>query len=142
MCQPWMDIDLDSTLKKPTQSYKLFLRLMDEKKYESILLGDISAITQYSRAGKPLLSMLERTDLHHRLLNGSDYPLPAVNAIIWTRFFRRKGYITREERGDLNEIYKYNPLLFDYLLKRTIRHPKKGIRYPASVFIKNDEIGY
>lgn len=136
------DIDLDSKLKKPTQSYKLFLRLMDEKKYEGILFGDISAITQYSRAGKPLLSMLERTDIHHRLLNGSDYPLPAVNAIIWTRFLRRKGYITREERNDLNEVYKYNPLLFDYILKRTLRHPKKGIKFPAKVFMKHDEIGY
>lgn len=137
-----MDIDLDSKLKKPTQSYQLFLRLMDEKKYEGILFGDISAITQFNRAGKPLLAIMERTDIHHRLLNGSDYPLPAVNAIIWTRYFRRKGYITKEERDDLNQIYKYNPLLFDYVLKRTIRHPKKRMKFSPGVFIKNDEIGY
>ena len=42
--------------------------------------------------------------------------------------------ITMEERGRLNEIYHYNPLLFDFVLKRTLRHPDTGARFPASVF--------
>jgi hypothetical protein len=44
------------------------------------------------------------------------------------------GLLTSEERGWLNEIYDYNPLLFDYAVKRTIRHPENGNRFPASVF--------
>ncbi|HPI23945.1 MAG TPA: amidohydrolase, partial [Spirochaetota bacterium] len=78
--------------------------------------------------------ILERTDLHHRLVNGSDYPLPAVNVVIQTRVLARLGFITADERRCLNEIYRANPLLFDFVLKRTIRHPRTGARFPASVF--------
>jgi len=42
--------------------------------------------------------------------------------------------IKKEERKYLNEIYEYNPLLFDYVLKRTIRHPKTGLPFPGEVF--------
>ncbi len=46
--------------------------------------------------------------------------------------------LTPEEREWLNEIYDYNPLLFDYAVKRTIRHPESGNRFPASVFTGSD----
>ena len=46
----------------------------------------------------------------------------------------KHGLITKEERGHLNEIYDYNPLLFDYVVKRTIRHPNTGERLSATIF--------
>ena len=70
-------------------------------------------------------------------VNGSDYPLPAINALIWTRSFVRNGFITAEERRALNEIYDYNPLLFDFVLKRTMRHPETGQKLGPSVFMAN-----
>lgn len=128
------NIDLDDPEKKPADNFDLFLRLMDEKKYERLLFADVSAQLQFNRLSKPLERILERTDLHHRLVNGSDYPLPAVNVVIQTRVLARLGFITSHERRCLNEIYRANPLLFDFVLKRTIRHPRTGARFPASVF--------
>jgi mannonate dehydratase len=75
--------------------------------------------------------------LHPRIVNGSDYPLPAINALIHTRSMARAGFITDEERAQLNEIYNYNPLLFDFVLKRTMRHPETGQKLAPSVFMAN-----
>ena len=115
-------------------NFRMFLRMMGNKKYEGLLFGELSAMTQFNRMGEPLATMLKRTDLHHRLVNGSDYPLPAVNIVIRTGNLAKEGYITYKERDLLNEIYDYNPLLFDYVLKRTIRHPETKDRFPNRVF--------
>lgn len=127
---------------KREKNYKLFLRLMEEPRYEKILFADISALTQVNRMGKPLEIMLERTDLHHRLIYGSDYPLPAMNSLISTKLLSEAGYINKDEREPLNEIYKLNPLLFDFVLKRRLKHPKnKSISFPPSLFMLNKELG-
>lgn len=127
--------DLDDPEGGEVDNFDLFLRLMEEKRYEGLLFGDISALTQHNRLSKPLLTLLEREDLHSRLVNGSDYPLPAVNIVIRTRTLVREGFITAEERILLNEIYDYNPLLFDFLVKRTLRHPVSEKRFPDRVFM-------
>lgn len=119
-------------------NFELFLRLMDEPRYEGRLYGEISAMTQVNRLPDPLIELLERSDLHHRLVNGSDYPLPAINIVIQTRALVRHGLLTAAEREALNEIYEYNPLVFDYVVKRTIRSPEGGVRFPASVFTGAD----
>jgi len=61
--------------------------------------------------------------------------------VISTRKLARAGYVTRDERGLLNEIYDYNPLLFDFVLKRTMRAPGGEQRLPASVFMANADLG-
>lgn len=127
------DEDLDNGNKK-VPSFELFMRLMNEKKYEGLLYGEISATTQFNRLPTPILTLLENPILHKRLVNGSDYPLPAINVIIQTKSLVKYGMITKQERKYLNEIYQYNPLLFDYVLKRTIRHPKTGTKFDALVF--------
>ena len=129
--------DLDSPKREMRDNFDLFLRLMDEKKYEGLLFADISAQLQFNRLSKPLEKILTRPDLHHRLMNGTDYPLPAMNIVIRTGKLESLGFITKKEREYLNEIYKYNPLLFDFVLKRTVRHPKTGVKFPASLFMEN-----
>jgi uncharacterized protein len=133
--------DLDDPGKKRIPNFDLFLRLMNEKRYEGLVFGDISAMTQFNRAGKPLATILERESLHERLVNGSDYPLPAINVLIRTASLVKAGYINAAERDSLNEIYDYNPMLFDFVLKRTIRLPGTNRRLPASVFMTNHAIG-
>lgn len=133
--------DLDHPDRRLVPNFQLFMRLMEEKRYEGLLFGDISAMTQRNRLGVPLTTILERTDLHARLVNGSDYPLPAINIVISTGALARAGYITRAERTGLNEIYDYNPLLFDFVLKRTLKVPGAGQRLPASVFMANPALG-
>src|SRR6185503_15645553 len=122
---------------KQIENFDLFLRLMDDKRYDGLLFGEISAMTQFNRSGKPLRTMLEREDLHERLVNGSDYPLPAVNLLIRTRPLVKQGYINNSEAESLREIYDYNPLLFDFVLKRSLKLPGTSRSLPASIFMLN-----
>lgn len=134
--------DLDSPGKKEVPCFDLFLRMMDEKKYEGLLFGEISSLTLVTRDPKHLAELLARRDLHPRLVNGSDYPLPAVNVAISTGRLVREGFITPEERRGLDEIYDYNPLLYDFVIKRTLRHPRSGEKFPASVFLANPGLAW
>jgi len=126
--------DLDSKDRTVVDNFDLFLRLMAEKGYEGLVFGELSAMTQFNRSGK-LRTMLAREDLHERIVNGSDYPLPAVNVLIRTRPLVKQGYINADEANSLKEIYDYNPLLFDFVLKRALRLPGTPKRFPASVFM-------
>lgn len=129
--------DLDQGGGKKADCFDLFLRLMDETKYRGLLYGEISAMVQFNRMPGPISTLLKRQELHPRLVNGSDYPLPAINALIRTRSLASAGFITGDERTALNEIYNYNPLLFDFVLKRTLRHPETKQKLAASVFMGN-----
>ncbi len=51
------------------------------------------------------------------------------------------GYITSKEREHLNEIYEFNPLLFDLALKRTLKHPKTGQKFEDSAFLMPENMG-
>jgi predicted TIM-barrel fold metal-dependent hydrolase len=133
--------DLDSPDRAQVHNFDLFLRLMDDKRYEGLVFGEVSAMTQFNRVGKPLTTILQREDLHERLVNGSDYPLPAVNVLIRTGPLLKHGYITAAEGKSLKEIYQFNPLLFDFVLKRTIKLPGTGRRLPAGMFMTNPVLG-
>jgi uncharacterized protein len=133
--------DLDDPDRKTVSNFDLFLRLMDEKKYEGLVFGEISAMTQFNRAGRPLTTILARTDLHDRLVNGSDYPLPAVNILIRTKPLLKLGYLTSTECESVKEIYHFNPLLFDFVLKRTLKLPGTTKRLPVSMFMTNPALG-
>ena len=121
------------------RNFDLFMRLMEDPKYRGRLFGDLSAITQINRLPAPLQTLLARPDLDGRLLNGSDYPLPGVDLIIWTRRLVELKLITPAERTALNELWKRNPLLFDFVLKRTLTDPRSGRRWPASLFQRSPE---
>ncbi len=113
----------------------LLMRMMDEPAYEENLYAEISATTYFNHLGEPLRRLLERPDLHHRLINGSDYPIVGLNIVIQTRALQRDGFITAEERQWLNEIYRKNPLLFDFVVKRTVRHPDTGESFRPEAFL-------
>ena len=133
--------DLDNTDRKQVDNFDLFLRLMDEKRYEGLVFGEISAMTQFNRVGKPLHTILAREDLHERLVNGSDYPLPAVNILIRTRPLVKLGFVSKSEGESLKEVYDYNPLLFDFVLKRTLKLPGTSKSLPPSIFMTNAALG-
>jgi len=133
-------IDLDNPKKKSVLCVDLLLRLMDDEKYNDLLFADISAITGFKRIGYPLTIMLDRKDLHHRIVHGSDYPVPAINFVVHTRALAKHGYITSEERLLLNEIYFINPLLFDFVTKRILRSPNTHNTFADCVFMKNPHL--
>jgi predicted TIM-barrel fold metal-dependent hydrolase len=132
--------DLEDHARPRVSNFRLFLRLMEDRRYDGLVFGDISAMTQFNRIGEPLSTVLSREDLHARLVNGSDYPLPAVNALIRTRPLTRAGYLDEDEREPLRELYGFNPLLFDFVLKRRLRLPGTNRRLPASIFTSHPEL--
>jgi len=125
------DIDRGSN-GPPADAFDLFARLMDEPRYEGPLFGDISAVTQINRASRPLEILLARSDWHSRLINGSDYPLPGVMPLFSVRRFVEQSYLTSSQATVVSEIRRYNPLLFDFVLKRSL--VKNGKRFAPVVF--------
>src|SRR5207237_1798853 len=113
-------------------SFLLFAWRMEEKKYEKNLFCDISAMTQINRAGPALVQVVERGDWHARLLNGSDYPLPGVMPVFSVDYLVSLKLLREDAAPVLTEIRQHNPLLFDFVLKRTLRSSGKAL--PAGVF--------
>ena len=126
--------DLENN-NEETTCFNLFWRLFNKKKYVKNLFADISGITIHTRVGHPTETLLKHPELHHRLVNGSDYPLPAINILYRTKQLYKLGYITKEEREALNEVYDFNPFLFDFVLKRTLKHPATGEMFKTSAFM-------
>jgi predicted TIM-barrel fold metal-dependent hydrolase len=131
------DLDRPGTRR---HNFDFFLRLMEEPRYEGLIFGDISATTQFNRVGPTLRRLLERQELHPRLINGSDYPLPAINFLILTRPLVKGGYITQEQRNLLREIYSANPLVFDFVLKRVLVAPGTNKAFSNSVFLTHPQL--
>ena len=126
-------VDLDRGPNGPrVPNFDLFARLMDEPRHEGLILGDISAMTQVNRLGPALDTVIRRGDWHGRLINGSDYPLPAVMPLFSMRALAARGDITAAEGRILSEIRRYNPLLFDFVLKRRLK--VGGKRLAPAVF--------
>src|SRR5262249_3941431 len=89
------------------------------------LFADISAVTQSNRA-QYVPRIIERTEWHARLLNGSDYPLPGVMPLFSVDHFVHNGMLTQGAAPTIKEIREYHPLLFDFVLKRHLRwHGKR-----------------
>lgn len=130
-------IDLDDATGRRVPCFSLFLRMMDDPRYKRLAFGDISAQFQFNRMPVPIATILRRQDLHDRLVNGSDYPLPAINVLLRTKDLVDDGFISADERKYLNEIYSYNPLLFDFVLKRTVHLPGSTRRLSPSIFMRN-----
>jgi mannonate dehydratase len=116
------DRDLDRGAHGPRlPSFELFARLMDEPRYAKLIFGDLSAMTQTNRAGSALARVLARADWHARLLNGSDYPLPGVMPLYSPDHLVALGLLEPAAAPVLSEIRRYNPLVFDFVLKRSLR---------------------
>lgn len=131
------DFDLDKSAHGPrVPSFDLFARLMAETRYRQHLFGDISAVTQRNHSLEALRAIIEHQDWHDRLLNGSDYPLPGVLPLISPRILAKAGLLDSAVVPVLDEIQNYNPLLFDFVLKRQLRVGTQ--KFPASIFHTRD----
>lgn len=95
--------------------------MLRDPRTEGRLYADISATLQFNRAGPFLGDLLADSALHARLVNGSDYPLPAIDPLVSTRYLERAGLLAHQDRVLCNAVFDHNPLLFDYVLKRKVR---------------------
>ena len=122
--------------------FERFMRMMGKDKYKGRLFGELSAITMdktpLTQSSQPLIpGIIEQTRsgmLQGRIHNGSDYPLVGVAYLNPTKGLAKRGMITQAEKKWLDEIYAYNPLLFDFVVKRTLRHPDSRKSLPSAVF--------
>jgi predicted TIM-barrel fold metal-dependent hydrolase len=113
--------NLDEPSGASIDAFDAFMRLFTDRRWEKNLFADISALIQVNRCGRPLREILLSKDLHPRLVNGSDYPLPAIDPMVSTGALLDKGYISVEERELLNAVFVANPLLFDFCVKRSVK---------------------
>ena len=93
---------------------------MAEPRAKGLLHGDLSAITQRNRKPALIRTLLERSDLHERLLHGSDYPLPGIVPLTSHASLARAGLLPNAAVHDLDILRQHNPLLFDFTLKRLL----------------------
>lgn len=123
------DLDDDGKVRS---SFDLFLKLMFESRSKELLYGDISAITQRNRQLATIRTLLERTDLHDRLLHGSDYPLPGIVPLTSPSALARAGLLPMQAVNNLESLRLHNPLLFDFTLKRLLSW--QGNSFASTVF--------
>jgi hypothetical protein len=137
------------------ENHNYFIDMIKDETDENgwCLFGDISALTLHKNFQhfKVLLDK-DSNRVKYRMLYGSDYPLPAVSAMYPGNSLVRKGYLfdenrikTNELRLRLREIFRYNPLTFDVVVKRNISIPMgKAKEYrskplPVEVFMSLEE---
>ncbi len=116
-----------------------FIEMM--KRYPSNAFGEISVVP-YLGTHTLLQRLMDDPEICRRLVNGSDYPWPAVIGGDPTGALMRAGYLSdptdrdtslaRRRRKALLEIRRTNPLLFDFVLKRTLRIG--GRKLPMNIF--------
>ena len=124
------DLDSDNGNKR-VKSFALFTRMMDTPDYKTLAFGEISALTLVNHAAaiKPIL---QRADWHSRLLNGSDYPLPGIFPLMNTAQLAKMDLLKPEHLPFLQQVKAYNPLMFDFAVKRLIQ--VDGIGFSEQVF--------
>ena len=105
--------------------------MMDTPDYKTLAFGEISALTLVNHAAaiKPIL---QRADWHSRLLNGSDYPLPGIFPLMNTAQLAKMDLLKPEHLPFLQQVKAYNPLMFDFAVKRLIQ--VDGIGFSEQVF--------
>jgi predicted TIM-barrel fold metal-dependent hydrolase len=130
--------DLDDPSRKKVANFDLFLRILSEPRWRELAYGDLSAVYFRNREPRVVRTLLERTDLHPRLIQGTDWPLPAIRILTSTRRLEQEGLLTAEECRALREVFTYDPWLFDLVLKRTLRG-RNGERFADSIFLARTE---
>lgn len=136
------DVDMGQSEPPRVDNFALFLRLMNEPTWNGLLYGDVSALTLVNRVGEPLKRVLCDGALQKRLINGSDYPLPAINVLMQTGVVAKKGFLTAVQRDVLNEIDRHDPFLFDFVMKRCLRWQQDGVshRFADEMFMVRPDV--
>lgn len=114
-------LDLDASTPVRADAFDLFLRLAAEPRARDLLSADTSAITFVNRAGEVLPTVLTDVDLQRRLVHGTDYPVVAVDPVTSTRWLAWRGLLDGEAARLCEKVFDSNPLLFDFVLKRSLR---------------------
>lgn len=136
-----LDLDQPEATRERVSSLDLFLRMMDEERYEGLLFGEISATTQFNRLGGALQTIVARRDLHPRLVFASDYPLPALNVTVHLGPMVDAGLLAEGDVEPLRELYLAHPMAFDLALKRRLLGPDGAPAFGPELFHAPEAFG-
>jgi len=116
-------------------AFQQALKLLDAPGGAHLQLG-LSATQTVNRCCTPLETLLGTRELHPHLVNGSDFPIPAIDPVVWLRQLSMVGLLDRADRTPLADLFEHNPLAFDQVLKRRLRVIVDGERigFPTSAF--------
>lgn len=126
----------------PRSYFERFMEMMREEAYEGRLFGEISVLP-YVGTHDEMAQVFADPELRCRMLDGSDYPNPALDIVkrLSGGLFEPNGPLRwsksdsvetlRVRRDALEEIRKQNPLLYDFVLKRSLRFPLRGRKGPV-----------
>ncbi len=133
--------------KHPTDGdsyFDRFMEIMQEQRHKGRLFGEISAaminhpLHFHDQSQNVISKIIEHVQpagmLSGRIRNGSDYPLVATSLLNPTASLVREKLISQEQKKQLDEIYSYNPLLFNFVTKRSIALPASEDRLTQEVF--------
>lgn len=121
----------------PRSYFERFLEMMHEPAYRGRLFGEISMLP-YVGTHEKMATIFADPDLRCRMLDGSDYPTPALHIVrmLSRDLFESRGPLRwsaeeqlstlRARRDALDTIRRQNPLLYDFVLKRSLRFPIHG----------------
>lgn len=112
--------------------YQLFKRMMQEPAFEKNLYGGISATVLANHDPEVLADLIRDRSMQHRLVYGSDYPLPGIMPLINTSDFVDKNWLNEAQARFLDALRPSNALLYDFLLKRFLS--VDGHRFDSQVF--------
>lgn len=145
----FLDLDYQEknpNTKKRVQCLKLLFRLFDDcekGRYPGKLYADLAAFTSWSRVSLGH-KCLEKETLHKNLVYGSDFPVIALNIIVWLCCLNYFHNLLPPSVSHLvREIYYYNPCLSDFVKKRCMRYrDENGIvhRFPNEIFQRGELI--
>lgn len=101
---------------------------------EARVYGELSAVP-YKDTAAVFEQILQDDFVLDRMLNASDYPAvtPHIYAYGSLKDLFRRGWLTRTDFESLDEVLHYNPLLFDFVLKRTLSID--GRKLPPRIFL-------
>lgn len=126
--------DLDRLGHPEVASYRLCLRLLDDPRYRGLVFASLSGLFYDNRPLAALSALLQRPDLADRLVYASDYPFSAEAKRVHLNRFVRGGYLSAEQARLLHKIYGFNPLLFNFVLARTVHLPHTDVGFQPAVF--------
>lgn len=117
-------------------AYEWFIQLANNSDYAGHLYGDMSGLTHETRVPDGLNALLQSPQVFPQLVYASDYPTSAISAATNLTRLQDNKFITEAQARDLREIYSFNPLLFDFVLKRLVRLPQTDLGFAADIFTR------
>lgn len=119
------------------EAHEIFME-MTEKEYGRRVLADIGRVGSAAAIPDLVQASLQRPELANHLVYASHYPMSATQRLLSLDELEDQLFITAEQQQWLREVYDYNPILSDWLLKATLRLPQTqgedAIGYDMNIF--------